>query len=511
MRSTQDFESDLFVSYAHIDDQALTEGQKGWISTFHRALEIRLGQLLGKQPRIFRDPKLQGNDYFADRLVDSLPKTAALVSVLSPRYVKSDWCRREVEEFCKASAQNGGLRVADKARVFKVVKTPVPLDQHPAELQELLGYEFYTVERETGRPRELNHLADPDMQRQYWARLDDLAHDISELLSLLEAGQREIPPEEEKAPAGGAKGFVYLAETSFDLLEKRDAIKRELLGYGYTVLPDRPLPLFGPECEALVREQLARCRLSVHLVGERYGVVPEGSTQSLVALQNELAVQRGGDGFSRLIWLPPGLATADERQQRFIEHLQTDTRLQGGVDLLETSIEDFKSALHQRLQPPPAPSPRREAAAAGGAADDGPARIYLICDQRDLEATMPLEDHLFAQGCEVILPVFDGDEAQVRRDHEESLAICDAALLYYGAGSELWLRQKLREVQKAAAYGRQGPIATRAVYLGPPEGPQKSRFRTHEALVVAPPAGTFSPAALDAFLNQLKPKVGVPA
>ena len=42
-----EFESDLFVSYAHIDDQALTEGQKGWISTFHRALEIRLAQLLG--------------------------------------------------------------------------------------------------------------------------------------------------------------------------------------------------------------------------------------------------------------------------------------------------------------------------------------------------------------------------------------------------------------------------------------------------------------------------------
>ena len=64
-------------------------------------------------------------------------------------------------------------------------------------------------------------------------------------------------------------------------------------------------------------------------------------------------------------------------------------------------------------------------------------------------------------------------------------------------------------MQKAAAYGRQGPITVRAVYVGPPENPQKSRFRTHEALVVAPPAGTFSPAALDAFLNQLKSKVGV--
>jgi hypothetical protein len=513
MLSPLEFESDLFVSYAHIDDQALTEGQKGWISTFHRALEIRLGQILGKQPRIWRDPKLQGNDYFADRLVEKLPRSAALVSVVSPRYVRSDWCRREVEEFCKASHETGGLRVADKARVFKVVKTPVPLEQHPAELQPLLGYDFFTVEPDTGRPRELNHMAEPDAQRKYWARLDDLAHDISDLLELLEAGRErtaEAPRAGSRLGVGG-KGFVYLAETSFDLREKRDALKRELQGDGYSVLPDCPLPLFGPECEAMVREQLARCRLSIHLVGQNYGVVPEGSTVSVVALQNELAVERGvrgaDAGFSRLIWMPPGLASADERQQSFLAYLRADPRVQGGADLLETPLEDFKAVLQQRLEPPPEPASR----SAPADSEDGPSRVYLICDQRDLEATPPLEDYLFDQGLEVILPAFDGDEAQVRRDHEESLALCDAALVYYGAGSELWLRQKIREIQKAAAYGRTGPIVHRAVYVGPPEGAQKKRFRTHEALVLQAPAEIFAPAALQTFLNQLKTRVGVPA
>jgi len=44
--------NDVFISYAHIDDQALTEGQKGWITQFHRILEVRLGQLLGEKPTI---------------------------------------------------------------------------------------------------------------------------------------------------------------------------------------------------------------------------------------------------------------------------------------------------------------------------------------------------------------------------------------------------------------------------------------------------------------------------
>ncbi len=508
--SPRDFDNDLFVSYAHIDDQALSEGQKGWISSFHRALEIRLGQLLGKQPRIWRDPKLAGNDYFADKLEERLPRSAALVSVISPRYVRSDWCRRELEEFCKASEQTGGLRVADKARVFKVVKTPVPLEQHPAELQELLGYDFFTVEPDTGRQRELNDLAGPEAQRKYWARLDDLAHDISELLGLLDSDRAART---ESGPAASVKGTVYLAETSFDLKEKRDALKRDLLERGYAVLPDRPLPLYGPDCAAMVREQIARCKLSIHLVGQSYGIVPEGSTASMVELQHELAVERSaGAGFSRLVWLPGTAAIderteRDERQQRFIAHLRTDTRSQECADLLESTLEDFKTALHKRLEAPV----QTGGQGARPAGDDGPPRIYLICDQRDLETITPLEDHLFDQGYEVILPAFAGDEGQVRRDHEESLGICDAALLYYGAGGELWLRQKLREVQKAAAYGRSGPIATRAIYVGPPESAQKSRFRTHEALVLPPQAGDFTPAALGPFLKLLATNPGVRA
>ena len=30
------FENDLFISYAHIDNQPLTDGDKGWITGFMR-------------------------------------------------------------------------------------------------------------------------------------------------------------------------------------------------------------------------------------------------------------------------------------------------------------------------------------------------------------------------------------------------------------------------------------------------------------------------------------------
>jgi hypothetical protein len=511
------FEIDVFVSYAHIDDQVMGEGQTGWIASFHRALEVRLAQLLGQQPKVWRDPKLQGNDVFGDTLlIEKLPRAALLVSVLSPRYVRSEWCTRELREFLRASEETGGVRVADKVRVFKVVKTPIPLEEHPAELQKVLGYDFYTVEPDTGRPRELSQSATPEGQRQYWARLDDLAHDIADLLKRLHsnghaAAAGTLPETTEKEP-------VFLAETSFDLRAERDALKREIQGQGFAVLPDRPLPLVGFELAEVVREQLGRCRLSIHLIGRGYGVVPDGATESVVALQNELAIERGSTdgpggtggapatgraGFSRLVWLPAGLETDDERQRKLIENLRTDARIQGSGDLLESSLEDFKTVLVRHLRPPEEPTEPAAEARGAAASDDGLRRVYLVCDQRDLESTAELETLLFDRGYEVITPVFDGDEAQVRRDHEESLVLCDAVLVYWGHGNDLWLRRKLREIQKSAGFGRKAPFRAKAIYLAPPDDPAKERLRTHEAAVLQG-AGGFAPETFEPFFEQMR-------
>jgi hypothetical protein len=495
------FENDILISYAHLDDQSLVEGQPGWISWLHRLLEIRVAQLLGEKPKIWRDPKLQGNDYFADTIVvEQIPKVAALLTVVSPRYVQSEWCRREVEEFCRASERTGGVRIGDKARIFKVVKTPVSLDRHPSELQPLLGYEFYVTDPQTGRARELSQAYGPDAERQFLTRLDDLAYDICKLLEMIRADH----PQEAQASPTASKGTVYLAETSHDLREEREAVRRDLIRNGFQVLPDQPLPLVADELAALVQAQLARCKLSIHLIGRGYGVVPDGETRSVVAVQQELAAGRSAAGFRRLLWLPPGLEVGDERQRALIEHLRTDPAVHAGADLLEVPLEDLKSLIYQRLAPPP--EPRKEKAPekpAAGAGAEGPARIYLLCDQQDLDAIRPLEDSLFDQGFEVILPLFDDDEAQARQDHEESLGACDAVLLYYGEAGEPWLRRKLREIQKSAGLGRERPLLARGIYIAPPATPQKERFRTLEALVLHGSAAEFAPADLAPFLAEI--------
>jgi len=488
------FEKDAFISYAHLDNVELIEGGKGWVTNLHRALEIRLAQLLGKRPEIWRDPKLNGNDVIGDVLVDQLHRVAALVSVVSPRYVKSEWTRKELSEFWKAAEEQGGVRFRDKARIFKVLKTPVPLELHPPELQTFIGYQFFKVDPDSGRVYELNEVFGSEAQRDFWLRLDDLAHDICCMLEILEAPQAPSTP----APAAQTEA-IFLAEVTSDLREQRETLRRDLQQHGYTVLPTRALPLVVSELREAIREDLARCRLSIHLVGKSYGLVPEASEKSILEIQNELAIARGEQGaFSRLLWLPSGLVVTDERQRRVIEQLRTDPGIQKGADLLETSVEDLRTLIHERLKGSLSTTAERIAAGARTAS-----QLYLVYDQRDANQVAPWADYLFEQGFEVLHPAFTGDEAEIRDYHDENLRTCDAALILHGGASECWLRRKLREFQKSAGYGRTKPGPIVAVSLVPPKTEEKERFRTHEALVI-PQFDGFSSAPLQPFISRLR-------
>ena len=494
------FDGDAFISYAHLDNQELVEGRKGWVANLHRALEIRVGQLLGKSPQIWRDPKLTGNDFFADALVERLKRVAVLVSVVSPRYVKSEWARRELDEFWKAAEQQGGIRVRDRSRVFKVLKTPVPLENTPNELRALLGYEFFRIDQETGKVRELDEVFGPEAQREFWMKLDDLAHDIGSLLQSLEGPNIDDRPVE--------RGSVYLAETTSDLREEHQALRRELQQHGYAVLPSQALPLEDSAARAAIAVDLAQCQLSVHLFGSRYGIVPEGGSDSLGELQNTLAIERSAGGtFSRLVWIPRGLRVDEPRQSQLIDRIRMDPQIAKG-DLLETYFEDLRTALHDWLARSDAPAvPVAQAADASRviatATAAPPPRLYLIHDQRDLEAVGPAVDYLFNQSLEVVRPIFEGDEREIREEHEENLRQCDGVVIVLASANEIWLRRKLREIQKSAGFGRTKPAPPIGIALLPPRTPDKERLRTHEATIL-PLWDGCDPATLGPFVDVVK-------
>ena len=172
--------------------------------------------------------------------------------------------------------------------------------------------------------------------------------------------------------------------------------------------------------------------------------------------------------------MPPNLTIDDPRQRAFLDRLKSDPG--NATEVIEAPLEDFKARLWDALGRAKAATSTRDVTARRS--------VYVVCDQPDLEAARAVCDVLFLQGFEVLMPIFDADTAKARQHHEENLGTCDAVLLYYGSSSEVWLRRQLRDIQKVAGFGRAAPAPTTGVYLGPPNSPEKDRFRTHEAIVM---------------------------
>src|SRR4029077_14983275 len=140
------FTNHLFISYAHIDNEQTEENDPGWVDRFHTSLKAFLSSSIGEEAKIWRDPKLRGGDVFSEEIVSQFSKTALLVSILSPRYLKSKWCLKEVEEFCRVAEIHGGLVIDNKMRLHRVMLVPLTTDLReklPGKLGQQIGYPFY--------------------------------------------------------------------------------------------------------------------------------------------------------------------------------------------------------------------------------------------------------------------------------------------------------------------------------------------------------------------------------
>lgn len=494
-------QSDVLLSYASIDDQPLLDGKPGWVSQLHRNLEVRVQQLSGEKVSIARLPESAISEAIEGELLEHLPQAKAMISVVSPPFVKSEICRREVERFWQGAESSGDLWVEDRARLLKVLKTAISADEIPEPLADifspLFGFEFYELDPDSGRVREFDETFGPALKQRFFERVYDLAYDTCQVLRTLQQLRASTASAAEPDPN---RQWVYLATTTSDVQDERDRIRRELLERGHVVLPDGPLPMLSRDVETSVQQCLEKCTIAIHLLGRHYGVTPEDSSESIPALQLRATADHADrQSLQRLIWMP-GSETNDSRQHDFLLQVQEDPHLHVQAEIIEGNLNLLKKDLIRRLNPPE----EKPAETAPKRADGAPPKLYLICDARDESALEGLEDYLFDQGLDVCLPAFDGEDADAAALHQDNLLTCDAVLIFYGTAPKAWVDIKLRELLKAAGYGREKPIAVQGVYIAPPDDRRKERFRSHQATIIRQ-EGEFKPSAeLDALISQVK-------
>jgi len=497
------YEDDIFISYSHTDNQPIMGSKLGWVDVFEdllrQRLRARFREISGTEIEIFRDRQLQRFGKFSDQLADKISSSATFICILSPGYAGSTWCLRELSEFCGRGGRN---------RIIKVVKTAFDepssnpdLQALFAEIKEILDFRFYRKDEATGFFRDLQPEINPAHVPDFIDLVDELVQNLLILLKQLRiTPSRGAPLPTEKRdgpvsePVNENQITVYLAETTRDLADKRDEIRTELSQFNCNVLPDKPISQDPDELVDRVRRYLERSKLSVHMLGANYGVVPELEDRSIPRIQYDLANELSREGkLIQLVWMPEGLTTNDERQQRFIDDVKNDS-----PEYLRTKLEDLKTEILKKLAPSPTDVWRNEGT-------EGSINISLFCHQQDMESVAPLYSYLKLQELfRVKLPLKDTESLQ---DHKQVLQTSDAVLLYYGTADEDWFGNIWRLIQRQVSAGRSKPVLAKAIYAGQPSTMEKDMLIADDPLIIKN-YGSFTPNSLTPFIEKIKAAKG---
>jgi len=479
------YDHDIFVSYAHVDDQpfpgqAATGREKpaGWVTTLLRHLKILIGEKFGRPDSVsvwFDSVDLRGNHTLTDEIGAKLERTAIFVAILSPGYCASQWCKDEAALFSKAPGDLG-------RRVFVVEKTALDGGETPPEaLAGRRAYQFWY--RDRAQQARTYAVPTPHADEvDYYRQIEDLARDLRDqcrTMAGLPVGVPAIsvvtPVNSVPATAASAPAGVTLADVTDDLEGKRDEVRRYLDQHAVPVLPELGYPLGRSDFEAALNADLVKSRAFVQLLGPMSGKYTPDVPDGYGWLQLECARRRG---LPILQWRSPELDLGAIERPRHRELLELET-------VRATTLESFKSAVLAALAPQLPPSDKR----GGGAAQP---LVFLNTEPRHLAIAAEIRKAIGDRAAWAV-PLFDGPAEMLREDLEQNLIDCDAMVMVY-TDNPGWARAQLRNFHKLAPL-RDRPVRVISIVDAPPEEKPELGFFMPDMVVIDGRAG-IGPEAL---------------
>jgi len=281
---------DVFVSYAHADDEVPVRADQGWVTTLVGELRKMLRRTLGGEgARIWTDHRMAASQNVDDVLIAHVRSSRILLLVMSPAYQKSSWCMEELHTFVSQREAD-----APSKPVFIVETHPVDREQwHPA-IRGIQSMRFWE-EGQLGQrgPRLLGYpVPTLDEHSPYWRNLTELAHFITDSLR--------------PTVAGVAKQGIWVAEPTRDLLEEHDRLLAALRQRGFESVPAAPYPRLhrSKYFDALDRD-LKTAVMFIQLLGEGPDSCPMWAQSPYVVLQAEAARSASAErGVPMFRWRP---------------------------------------------------------------------------------------------------------------------------------------------------------------------------------------------------------------
>ena len=423
------FEYDIFLSYKTSDEEVL-----GWIDNFKSHLSKVLSQLFNKDIKIITSKEISNSS-------EIMMTTGAFVSIVTKDYLSDSVENSYLSEFNK---------ISQGKRIFKVTKENISSDSQTEILKQSVAYDFYHTDLSHNEKIDQDKFFKTEAERLYWLKVVDIAYAI----------YNTTVPEQSENKLKNISKSVFVAEVSSDQIKHRDTVMRELQYHGYNVLPFKTLPNNKIDFEQTVKDAVSEAKLSIHILGEKYGEKLPDSDISKVEFQNKIVTDvTKKTGIERLIWINPELKEFEDAQNVFLENLKKDIEELEGAELVQTPLEVFKTVVINKIN--------SDSKRSSGSSDNGKSNaksIYIINGQEDAENIKSLEDWVKSNGYEVINSDFDTKQGNLVEKHRQNLVDCDGAIVYYAHSNPQWIRMKMQDLVKAPGFGRTKPMNFTAVY-----------------------------------------------
>lgn len=444
---------DLFISYSRADDQGDEESERpGWVTTLSRLLRKEVDKKLGKVGvcDIWMDHRLAAGDVLDQSLDARVRESATMLIVLSPGYLGSSWCKRELDLFLGLGPNR---QAGSTSRVFVIETDRV---ERPEALEMILGLPFWAADpdnveftNQLGYP--YPH-ADRVDHKPYFNRLNYLAHAVAAELKRLREIADQPEPDVPK-PGGTLKATIYLARGTDDVDDQYLEVREYLLQQGFQVVPQGDYPQEEARYAEEASKDLAGSLLFVQLLGSLPGRRLAGSTRRHVGVQHELALAARRPILRwRSRTLPPEKVENPEQAARLAE-----------PDVLALELEEFKSIVLGRaeaiLNPPRPTQPRPTNGSVLSKL------VFINADIPDQALAKELGKELEKLGAWVSLPCSE-NEANPREYVSDKLDDCDGFLLVYGGTKSKWVTSQLRWSRKTLAQ-RDKPASLAVVEVPP--------------------------------------------
>lgn len=451
------FENDIFISYAHIDNLSVGN-EKGWVNQFCEHLEVRLWKRFGKKGavKIWWDPALDGNQLFDKTIQEAVNKSALFVALTSNGYIESDYCRQEINWFCrKARSEPIGLAAGDRYRLFNLLLNNIPFNEWPEEYDRTSGLPFHDAERD-------DQFGEPSVpgDKLFQQQLRDLVDALYKTICSIEEQHQSanIRQTETVSDAPTDSFTVFLADTSDSLRSVRRRVQAELEQQGIRVVANIPPPYEAAEHDECAGNIISRAGLSVHLLDNLSGREIEGSSgKTYPQRQAELALERAK---AQLIWAPQSLNVAsieDDIYRGFIDQLENGARTESSYCFIrESSTAITREIIGKIDQINSAPEPELALSA-----------TLVDTHLKDQLHALELSQLLLQKN---VQPYINPEEDNPRKNmkiFEERLKQVSRLIIIYGQVGEEWVLERLGAALQIAIVER-CPLKACGIYFAPP-------------------------------------------